>query len=125
MARPDISKMVLAAAARGETRRAHAAATDELLERGMPNVVGVAEGIKWRNGEPTGEPALVVLVAAKVSQAQLSPSEVVPGQISGMQTDVLEVGPVFAGGGVIRAAGVQTLAKRVRPAQGGYSVGHK
>lgn len=125
MPRQDITRMVLSPTARGETRRAHAAAGDELLERHLPNVLGVAEGIKWRNGEPTGEPALLVLVAAKVSQEQLSASDVVPGQVSGMQTDVLEVGPVFAGGGAIAEAGIQSLAKRVRPAMGGYSVGHK
>jgi hypothetical protein len=43
-----------------------------------------------------------------------------------MQTDVLAIGYPFAGGDAESSgAGIQTLGKRVRPAQGGYSVGHK
>jgi hypothetical protein len=126
MARPDPAKMVLAATARRETRRAHAAGAEELLERGLPHVIGVAEGIKWSNGEPTGEPALVVRVTNKVEKEQLASKEVVPTRVSNMQTDVLDVGYVFAGGRQLaQAVGTQTLATRVRPARGGYSVGHK
>ena len=124
MARLDPEKMVLAT--REQTQTAHTTAVEDFLGRGMTNVIGLAEGIKWRNGEPTGEPALVVLVTAKIPQDQLASKDVVPAQLSGMQTDVLDVGPVFAGGeGIAQDADVQTLAKRIRPAQGGYSVGHK
>jgi hypothetical protein len=126
MARLDPAKMALTSEARGETQKAHAAAAEEFLERSLSNVIGLAEGIKWRNGEPTAEPALVVLVTSKIAQDQLTAKDVVPAQLGGMQTDVLDVGYVFAGGdGTAQGAGVQTLAKRIRPAQGGYSVGHK
>lgn len=126
MPRLDIAKMVLSPKLRAETRKAHAGAADDFLERGMPNVVGLAEGIKWKNGTPTGEPALLVLVANKVAKSELSSKEVVPAKLGAMQTDVLEVGYPFAGGdGTLQNVGVQTLAKRLRPAQGGYSVGHK
>ena len=126
MARLDPAKMALTPEARGETQKAHAAAADEFLERSLSNVIGLAEGIKWTNGEPTAEPALVVLVTSKIARDQLTARDVVPTQLGGMQTDVLDVGYVFAGGdGAAQGAGVQTLATRIRPAQGGYSVGHK
>lgn len=125
MARPDHAKMALTS--REETQKAHVAAAEEFLKRGLTNVIGLAEGIKWKNGEPTGEPALVVLVTSKIAQDQLAAKDIVPAQLGGMQTDVLNVGYVFAGGGegVAQDVDVQTLAKRIRPAQGGYSVGHK
>jgi hypothetical protein len=124
MARLDHAKMALTS--REETQKAHVAAADEFLEQGLTNVIGLAEGIKWKNGEPTGEPALVVLVTSKIAQDQLTAKDMVPAQLSGMQTDVLDVGYVFAGGeGTAQDADVQTLAKRIRPVQGGYSVGHK
>ena len=42
-----------------------------------------------------------------------------------MQTDVLAVGDVMAGDAAVPInAGIQTLTKRIRPASGGYSVGH-
>ena len=126
MARPDLAKMVLASAAREETHKAHAIAAEEFLGRSLTNVIGLAEGIKWSNGEPTGEPALLVLVTSKIEREQLAPDDLAPPQLGGMQTDVLDVGYVFAGGdGLAQGTQIQTLAKRLRPAQGGYSVGHK
>lgn len=126
MPSPDLTKMVLSAKSRDETRKAHASAVDEFLERGMPNVVGLAEGVKWKNGTPTGEPALLVLVTNKIAKDELSSKQLAPAKLGSMQTDVLDVGYVFAGGdGAAPNAGIQTLAKRLRPAQGGYSVGHK
>ena len=122
----DSEKMVLTAVARAETRKAHAAAADEFLERRSANVVGVAEGIKWRNGTPTGDPALIVLVSHKVAKDELSSKDAVPAKLGGMPTDVLDVGYLFAGGeAAAQDAAAQTLGKRLRPVQGGYSVGHK
>jgi hypothetical protein len=126
MPHPDPAKMMLTTKRRDETRKAHAAAVDEFMERGSANVVGLAEGIKWKNGTPTGEPALLVLVENKVAKDELTAKDVAPSKLADMQTDVLDVGSVFAGGdGTSHSVGVQTLAKRLRPAQGGYSVGHK
>jgi hypothetical protein len=42
-----------------------------------------------------------------------------------MQTDVLCIGQPIAGGGPSQHMSSQTLAKRIRPVEGGYSVGHK
>lgn len=123
---PNSSRMTLSQADAQAAASACSAATGELLDDGRPrpNVVGVGAGVKWRNGEPTGEPAVVVLVTHKVAKAQLAKAEVVPAKVQNMQTDVLAVGDVIAGGGVDGLASVQTLARRVRPAKGGYSVGH-
>ena len=108
---PDIAKMALTAKVREETKKAHAAAVDEFLDRRPSNVVGLAEGIKWKNGMPTGEPALLVLVTNKIAKDDLSANDLAPAKLGTMQTDVLDVGYVFAGGdGTRQNAGAQTLA---------------
>ncbi len=122
----DDEKMILSAKAREETYKAHSACVDDFLATSTANVVGLAEGIKWKNGKPTGEPALIVLVTHKLDKDQINSNDVIPAKLGDMQTDVLAIGHVFAGGDCTAAnAGIETLAKRVRPAQGGYSVGHK
>lgn len=122
----DENKMVLSAKAREETSKAHSAVVEEFMERPSANVIGLAEGVKWKNGKPTGEPALIVLVTHKQEKDQVSPKDLVPSKLGDMQTDVLTVGQVFAGDDCESSgAGIETLAKRIRPAKGGYSVGHK
>jgi hypothetical protein len=91
----------------------------------MPNVVGIASGIKWTDGEPTGKPAILVLVTQKVPDEDLSEADRVPKEINGTPTDVLAVGEPFAGQALPLETGIQALTRRIRPAQGGYSVGHK
>lgn len=121
----DETKMALSVKAREETCKAHCAAVEEFLAKPMANVVGLAEGIKWKNGKPTGEPALLVLVTHKLEKGQVGSKDLAPPKLGEMQTDVLAVGFPFAGGDAESSgAGVQTLGERVRPAQGGYSVGH-
>lgn len=122
----DQSRMVLTASAVGEAQRASATAAGELLDpaRLRSNVVGMGVGVKWTNGQPTGEPALVVLVAQKLEKEQLRAEDLIPPRLGNMQTDVLAIGYPVAGGGEL-GAGSQTLARRLRPAEGGYSVGHK
>lgn len=122
----DESKMILSAKGREETGKAHSAAVEEFMEKPLANVVGLAEGVKWKNGKPTGEPALIVLVTHKLEKGQVGSKDLVPPKLGVMQTDVLVVGFPFAGGDAEPSGtGIQTLAKRVRPVQGGYSVGHK
>jgi len=124
----DESKMILAETAAVEVHKAHNAAVGEFLDpekRRSSNVVGMGVGIKWRRGQPTGEPALVVLVAQKLDKDQVSKADMIPSKLAEMQTDVLEIGYPFAGGSNPLEAGIQTLIKRIRPAKGGYSVGHK
>src|SRR5574341_449031 len=123
----DESKMMLAETATVEALKAHSAAVEQFLDpekRGASNVVGMGVGVKWRKGEPTGEPALVVLVTQKLDKNQVSKADLVPPKLAEMQTDVLAIGYPFAGDSEALEAGSQTLARRIRPAEGGYSVGH-
>ena len=124
-AKQSENKMLLSENAREETYKVHSAVVDDFLQNPPANVVGLAEGIKWKNGQPTGEPALVVLVTHKQDKSQLSTASLIPHKLADMQTDVLSIGCVFAGGCESSGVTVQTLGKRIRPAQGGYSVGHK
>lgn len=121
-------KMNLPEKGLAEVEKVAAAAVEELLpseeRKGKSNVVGVAAGVKWRKGVPTGEPAVLALVTAKIDKDALSAKDLVPPKVANMQTDVLAVGIPLAGGGEPRQAGAQTLARRLRPAEGGYSVGH-
>ena len=120
------SKMMLAETGTAEAHKAFSSAVGEFLNpaKQAENVVGMGIGVKWRKGEPTGEPALVVLVTHKLEKGQVSKHNLVPAKLGEMQTDVLAIGYPFAGAGEPQDAGTQTLAKRIRPAEGGYSVGH-
>lgn len=82
----------------------------------IDNVVGIGRGNKWVRGENTGKPATVVLVRKKYPKDDLRRAAVLPRQIGGRLTDVIEVGDIrLLGAG--RTEGV-------RPAQPGVSIGH-
>jgi hypothetical protein len=123
----DVTKMAADPSALAEAVNAHSAAVEDFLNPAKPrnNVVGLGVGIKWKDGKPTGEPALVVLVTHKLTKDLVSKADLVPSKLQEMQTDVLAIGFPFAGGNDLPDTGIQTLAKRIRPAKGGYSVGHK
>lgn len=122
----SMEKAVLKASDAESLRDAQAEAAGEFLEpkNARANVVGVGTGVKWSNGQPTGEPAVVVLVAQKVAKENIAKSDLIPTKLAGVQTDVLAIGNPMAGFDAALTPTVQTLAKRVRPAKGGYSVGH-
>lgn len=122
----DETKMMLAETAIAEAQKAHSAIVREFLDpaKQRENVVGMGVGVKWKKGQPTGEPALVVLVTEKLEKDQVSAADLVPPKLAEMQTDVLAIGYPFAGGGESLEPSIQTLARRIRPAEGGYSVGH-
>ncbi|UCD00160.1 MAG: hypothetical protein JSW66_09820 [Phycisphaerales bacterium] len=122
----DEHKMTLSESAIAEAQKAHDKAVSEFLdpEKLRSNVVGLGVGVKWKNGQPTGEPALVVLVSQKLEKDQLSANDLVKPKLAEMQTDVLAIGYPFAGEGEPAETGIQSLATRIRPAEGGYSVGH-
>ncbi|MFI5557724.1 serine protease [Amycolatopsis japonica] len=115
------------------------------------NVVGVALGTKWAGGTDTEEKALTVLVETKLPRDLLRKQDVIPQTVSGVPTDVQEVGVLQAGRSLTatkgnglpglldepstpslsrpeelaqQQVGPFTLAKRFRPAFGGVSVGH-
>lgn len=68
--------------------------TDELMQK--PHVVGVGLGLAQKDGQPTGEVALVVMVDQKVPEAQLTPADVIPTEIEGVRVDVQPVGTFSA-----------------------------
>lgn len=72
-----------------EVRTRHEA---ELLR--YPNVVGVDEGIRTKDGVPTGERCLVVYVERKVPRDELAEAEILPGEIEGVSVDVVETGEI-------------------------------
>jgi len=109
-----------------EAQQAHTRAADEFLqaETRPANVVGLGVGNKIKDGQPQGTPALMVLVTHKEPEDYLPESARVPGELGGVETDVLAVGELTALGDAPVDSTPQSLARRIRPAQGGYSVGH-
>ncbi|MEZ4668516.1 MAG: hypothetical protein R3E39_11415 [Anaerolineae bacterium] len=96
--------------AMNEVYQAHRLFQDSLLVK--PNVVGVAVGLK--NG--VGDPSVVVLVEQKVPVAALSAAEMVPKEVDGVKTDVIEVGYLRA---------YDSPRDRFRPEiPSGVSIGH-
>ena len=61
--------------------------------RKLPNVLNVAPGWKVTGGRIAGPKAVVVYVKEKVSESKLKPEEVVPKQLEGFPTDVIELRP--------------------------------
>ena len=81
----------------------------------MPNVVGVGVGYQLKQGDPTGEYAIVVLVSRKLPLPALAPEAVLPHSVQGVNVDVIEVGEIRA---------LQARTDKWRPAPGGVSIGH-
>jgi hypothetical protein len=71
---------------------------EQLMNPAEPraNVVGFGLGVKWRDGQPTGEAAVTVLVRHKVPTEDLPERDWIPGELDGMPTDVLAVGDLAA-----------------------------
>ncbi len=82
------------------------------------NVTAVGVGHKITEGRETGDHCLTVFVEAKLDRDQVSQDEMIPKTIGKYKTDVIESGIIFAG------ISSPTLKDRLRPAKGGYSVGH-
>lgn len=109
----------------GDVQNVFPNAVDVFMNREKPiaNVVGLGMGIKWTKGMPTGIPALLVLVTQKLEKKQLYDNDIISPEFKGVETDVLQIGIPYAGCDQL-GAGAETLEGRVRPAKGGYSVGH-
>ncbi len=105
----DKSKMTLSAEALASVQTALPVAIDQHLNAPQPpaNLQGFAAGVKFKNGIPTGEPAVLALVTQKIAPDQLSPQDLIPRTINGVKTDVLEVGYITA----------QAAGTRARPQQ--------
>jgi len=81
----------------------------------LPNVIGVGIGLKAVGGRRTEKLCLSVLVQRKVPGAALEAEALIPDDVEGVPTDVIEAGEV-------RALAART--SRLRPAPGGVSLGH-
>jgi len=57
----------------------------------LPNVIGIFIGTKWKEGKDTGIPCVTIFVKKKISRSLLSPSDLIPPEISGIITDVIEL----------------------------------
>ena len=79
------------------------------------NVVGVGVGFKETHGDTTDEICVKVLVNRKLSPEALLSAELVPQELDGIRTDVIQVGDLRA---------LQAPTSRWRPAPGGVSIGH-
>lgn len=79
------------------------------------NVVGVGLGVKNSAFDPSAPPAVVVLVKKKLPAEEVPPGHLIPKNVGGIITDVVEVGEL------------QILSQRTtkqRPAAPGVSIGH-
>jgi hypothetical protein len=56
------------------------------------HVQGVAVGLAQKDGQYTGEVAIVVMVDHKVPQTELTQQDVIPGELDGVRVDVQETG---------------------------------
>lgn len=97
----------------GEVAKVKERHKDVLLKK--PNVVGVGTGYKVVQARRTKELCVVALVTEKVPEAGLAPPALVPRELEGIPTDVVQVG-------LLRAH--QSPTDRWRPAPGGVSIGH-
>ncbi len=79
----------------------------ELFSR--PNVVGLGIGYKSRRRHETDEISVVVMVRRKLPPLSLSKEEMIPIEINGVHTDVIEVGEFKP---------LQSRTERMRPALG-------
>ena len=68
---------------------------DDFLQ--FRNVTGVGAGIQQVNGVMTGTPSLLVFVNQKLPVETLETNQVIPKEIHGIQTDIIQTGYLFAG----------------------------
>lgn len=80
----------------------------------LRNVVGVGIGHKVTHGIDTGELCLAVFVSVKMPPEKLKKKDIVPPEIDGVKTDVVETGEFYALG----------RTDRLRPCPPGMSIGH-
>lgn len=93
-----------------ETLKKH---KDRLLKK--KNVVAVGVGFKVIGGQVSSIPSIICSVTKKLRPTSLKDQDMVPYEVDGIPTDVIETG-------VIRA--FQSPTGRFRPALGGVSIGH-
>lgn len=80
-----------------------------------PNVVGVGLGYKESMGEISDTLCVIAMVRRKVPRAGLAEDALIPAELNGVRTDVIQVGHLAA---------LTERTDRFRPVPGGVSVGH-
>ncbi|MFC2055529.1 hypothetical protein ACFLV7_14715 [Chloroflexota bacterium] len=80
-----------------------------------PNVVGVGIGYKNAVDQKTSELSVIALVREKIPAAGLPTGALVPREVEGVRTDVMQVGDIRS---------LQARSDRWRPVPGGVSIGH-
>ena len=98
-----------------EASKVQANYEDGLLAK--KNVTGLAISHKVKDGKETGDVSLVVFVESKLEKGLLTDDDMIPAKVGKFKTDVMETGTIAALSDI-------TLAKKIRPVKGGYSVGH-
>lgn len=88
----------------------------ELMQ--YPGVRGVSIGSKEVGGELTAQLAIQVLVTTKRPLEQLAPEEVIPSEIDGIRTDVVEEGEQY----LLQACEQVDDTSKSRPLQGGVQL---
>jgi len=96
-----------------ELRATLAGVRRDLLAR--EHVVAAGIGYKTVGGKRTDALSIICSVAKKVPEALLAADDLVPKEIQGIPTDVVETGHLRA---------LQARTDRWRPAPGGVSIGH-
>lgn len=85
------------------------------LIMGKPNVVGVGMGYKESMGEISDTLCVIAMVHQKVPRAGLAEEALIPAELNGVRTDVIQVGHLVA---------LEERSDRFRPVPGGVSVEH-
>ena len=80
------------------------------------NVIATGIGYKTVSGQKEPILSIICSVAEKKPKAQLSSKDLVPADIDGIKTDVVETGRIHA---------LNSHLQRHRPAPGGISIGHR
>jgi hypothetical protein len=93
--------------------------------RAEENVVGVGIGQKIVRGKPTAKTAIRFYVHRKIGRKALTEALLLPAEIGGVLTDVVETGRfrAFPATAVARKGAVPVEQRRARPARPGCSVG--
>lgn len=96
-----------------EAKQAKSAHRTNILAK--PNVVGLGVGYKETADRVTDELSVVVLVRHKVPLVSLPTEGIIPQEVNGVRTDVMQVGEIRP---------LQSRTDRWRPAPGSVSIGH-
>ncbi len=81
-----------------------------------PNMVATGVGYKVTKGSKTGTLCIVCSVVKKLRPSELAPKDMLPADLDGIPTDVIETG---------RLRAFQSRTDRHRPAPGGVSIAHR